>query len=60
MIVAKENDKILFQVKDKFARTKPSINRFLGQVLVDVALLIEKAKHNKGYNILLIFVICRF
>ena len=48
IIVARENDRILFEVKDKFARTKPSINRFLGRVLVDIKTLIEKTKHTKG------------
>ena len=49
MIVARENDKILFEVKDKFARTKPSINRFLGRILVDINTLIEKASQTKGF-----------
>lgn len=48
IIVARENDRILFEVKDKFARTKPSINRFLGRVLLDINNLIERTKHTKG------------
>ena len=48
MIVARENDRVLFEVKDKFARTKPSINRFLGRVLVDIQTLIDKTKNTKG------------
>lgn len=47
-IVARENDRILFEIKDKFIRTKPSINRFLGRVLVDIANIIEKIKQTKG------------
>jgi hypothetical protein len=47
-IVARENDRILFEVKDKFIRTKPSINRFLGRILVDITSIIEKIKQNKG------------
>ncbi|CAF0857734.1 unnamed protein product [Brachionus calyciflorus] len=48
LILSKYNDQILFEVKDKFARTKPSINRFLGRVLVDLESLIEKTRVNKG------------
>lgn len=48
IIVARETDRIMFEVKDKFARTKPSINRFLGRVLVDIQTLIEKTRLNKG------------
>lgn len=48
VIVARANDLIHLEVKDKFARTKPSINRFLGRVLVDVNQLVERVKSNKG------------
>jgi hypothetical protein len=48
VMVSRENDRILFEVKDKFVRTRPSINRFLGRVIIDVNSLIEKAKSNKG------------
>jgi hypothetical protein len=49
VIVARQKDKILLEIKDKFARTKPSINRFLGKILVDIENLIEKSKLAKGY-----------
>lgn len=52
VIVARETDRVLFEVKDKFARTKPSINRFLGRVLVDIQTLVEKSKLNKGWKII--------
>jgi hypothetical protein len=48
VIVAREHDKILIEVKDKFARTKPSINRFLGRILIDLSMLVEMARLNKG------------
>lgn len=48
VIVSRENDRVLFEVKDKFVRTRPSINRFLGRVIIDVNSLIDKAKSNKG------------
>lgn len=47
-MVARENDRILFEVKDKFIRTKPSINRFLGRVLVDISRIVDKVKQAKG------------
>lgn len=47
--MARENDKLLVEVKDKFARTKPSINRFLGRVLIDLNMLVEMARLSKGY-----------
>lgn len=49
VIVARSNDLIVFEVKDKFARTKPSINRFLGRALVDVSHLVDKVKTAKGW-----------
>ena len=48
MIVARQNDKMLLEIKDKFVRTKPSINRFLGRIQVDIDNLIQKAKLGKG------------
>jgi hypothetical protein len=48
VLVGRENDRILFEVKDKFIRTKPSINRFLGRVLVDISIIVEKIKQAKG------------
>ena len=48
-IVTRTNDRVLFEVKDKFAKTKPSINRFLGRVLIDVAAIAERLSATKGY-----------
>ena len=51
VIVAREYDKILIEVKDKFARTKPSINRFLGRILLDLNTLVDKSRLTKGYRL---------
>ena len=47
-IIAHENDKLLIEVKDKFAKTKPTINRFLGRVQVDMRVILEKVQLTKG------------
>ena len=57
VLVGRENDRILFEVKDKFIRTKPSINRFLGRVLVDISIIVEKIKQAKGY-LIYSFLLC--
>ena len=46
--MARDNEKILLEVKDKFAKTKPTINRFLGKVQVDMKLILEKLQLTKG------------
>jgi hypothetical protein len=50
MIVAREKDRLEFEVKDKFAKTKPSINRFLGYITIDISKLlsIDKMKYQNN------------
>lgn len=48
LILSKISDRLLIEVKDKFARTRPSINRFLGRVILDLDGLIDKARLNRG------------
>lgn len=48
LILSKLSDRLLIEVKDKFARTRPSINRFLGRVILDLDGFIDKARLNKG------------
>ena len=48
VIVARESDKITFEVKDKFAKTKPSINRFLGRLSLEISSLASRARNNNG------------
>ena len=47
-LIANQNDKLLIEVKDKFAKTKPTINRFLGRVQVDMKVILEKIQLTKG------------
>lgn len=47
-IEARESDRLIFEVKDKFAKTKPSINRFLGRISLDFMSLVNKAALNNG------------
>lgn len=47
-IIAHENEKLLIEVKDKFAKTKPTMNRFLGCVQVDMKKILEKIQLTKG------------
>ncbi len=47
-LLAHQDDKLLFEVKDKFAKTKPTINRFLGRVEVDMTDILAKIKLPKG------------
>ncbi len=51
VIVARTSDSLEFEVKDKFAKTKPSINRFLGRALVDIKTLLDKSAKAASNNI---------
>jgi hypothetical protein len=46
--MARESEKVLIEIKDKFAKTKPTINRFLGRVVLDISYILEKVHLTKG------------
>ena len=46
--MARESEQLQIEVKDKFAKTKPTMNRFLGKVLVDLSFILDKIRLTKG------------
>ena len=47
VVMVRTSDQLLFQVKDRFVRTTPSINRFLGYVCLDVSTISDKFNETK-------------
>ena len=44
------SDIIEFEIKDKFAKSRPTLSRFLGKATVAVQRILDKAAGNEGYN----------